>query len=90
MTDALVRGIRLYYEEHGDGTPILLIHGTSSSALVWGSAVATLARLGRVIIYDRRGCSRSERPQPYERTSVSSTPTTPPPSSTRSTRRPRS
>lgn len=26
--------------------------------------------MGRVISYDRRGCGRSERPDPYERTSV--------------------
>ncbi len=65
-----VNGIRLYHEEHGSGTPILCIHGTGSSALVWGDAVRELARLGRVIAYDRRGCTRSERPVPYERTSV--------------------
>src|SRR5205085_7326052 len=70
MAEAQVCGIRLYYEEHGAGAPILCIHGTSSSALVWGAAVGTLARLGRVIVYDRRGCTRSERPEPYERTSV--------------------
>lgn len=33
-----VNGVDLYYEEHGTGTPILVIHGTSSSALVWGYA----------------------------------------------------
>jgi pimeloyl-ACP methyl ester carboxylesterase len=38
---------------------------------MWEEAVEELARLGRVIIYDRRGCTRSERPEPYERTSVS-------------------
>ncbi len=71
MSELSVNGIRLYYEEHGEGAPILCIHGTSSSALMWAEAVGTLARLGRVIVYDRRGCTRSERPQPYERTSVS-------------------
>jgi esterase len=65
-----VNGVRLYYEEHGSGTPILCIHGCSSSALVWSDAVRELARLGRVISYDRRGCTRSERPEPYERTSI--------------------
>jgi esterase len=63
-------GVRLYYEEHGSGAPILCIHGTSGSAAVWADAVEQLARLGRVIAYDRRGCGRSERPEPYERTSV--------------------
>ena len=37
---------------------------------MWADAVEALARLGRVIVYDRRGCTRSERPEPYERTSV--------------------
>jgi esterase len=67
---AHVNGIRLYYEEHGDGVPIACIHGAGSSALMWADAVEELARLGRVIAYDRRGCTRSERPEPYERTSV--------------------
>jgi esterase len=66
----MVNGVRLYHEEHGSGAPILCIHGTGSSALVWSDAVRELARLGRVIAYDRRGCTRSERPEPYERTSV--------------------
>jgi pimeloyl-ACP methyl ester carboxylesterase len=70
MPEVRLRDIQLYYEEHGHGKPVLCIHGTSSSALMWGDAVGKLARLGRVIVYDRRGCTRSERPQPYDRTSV--------------------
>jgi esterase len=66
----IVNGVRLYSEEHGSGDPILCIHGVGSSALVWSEAVRELARLGRVISYDRRGCTRSERPEGYERTSV--------------------
>lgn len=53
----------------------MLIHGTSSSALVGGGAVDELAELGRVITYDRRGCARNERPEPYDVTSVSDRPT---------------
>jgi pimeloyl-ACP methyl ester carboxylesterase len=37
---------------------------------MWGNALTKLARLGRAISYDRRGCARSERPDPYERTTV--------------------
>lgn len=65
-----MNGLRLYYEERGTGAPILCIHGTSSSGLVWSSAADTLAELGRVVVYDRRGCTRSERPEPYETTRV--------------------
>ena len=70
MPEAHVNGIRLYYEEHGEGAPIACIHGGGGSALMWADAVGELARVGRVIAYDRRGCARSERPEPYERTSV--------------------
>ena len=60
-----VNGVSLYYEEHGAGEPILCIHGTGSSAALWVDAAAELASHGRTIVYDRRGCSRSERPEPY-------------------------
>jgi esterase len=70
VPEARVNGVRLYYEEHGHGAPIACIHGGGSSALLWADALEELARLGRVIAYDRRGCTRSERPEPYERTSV--------------------
>ena len=49
----------LYHEEVGDGVPILLIHPSGSTASTWGSAIDELARVGRVITYDRRGYARS-------------------------------
>jgi pimeloyl-ACP methyl ester carboxylesterase len=67
---ALVNGVRLYYEEHGAGTPILGLHGGGSSAVFWEDAAERLAALGRVITYDRRGSNRSERPEPYAVTSI--------------------
>jgi len=69
-TGLSVNGVRLYHEERGEGAPIVCIHGAGGSALAWADAVEKLARLGRVIAYDRRGCSRSERPEPYARTTV--------------------
>ena len=60
----------LYLEQHGSGAPILCIHGAGGTTLGWTDAIDRLARVGRVIAYDRRGCARSERPQPYVRTSV--------------------
>jgi pimeloyl-ACP methyl ester carboxylesterase len=52
-------GCDLYYEERGEGVPILLIHPAGSTASTWGAATAELARIGRVITYDRRGYARS-------------------------------
>lgn len=49
----------LYYEEVGEGVPILLIHPAGATASTWGSAAAELGRIGRVIAYDRRGYARS-------------------------------
>jgi 3-oxoadipate enol-lactonase len=51
--------IDLYYEDVGDGVPILLIHPAGSTASTWGSATEELAGIGRVITYDRRGYARS-------------------------------
>jgi pimeloyl-ACP methyl ester carboxylesterase len=70
MPQASVNGVRLHYEERGSGTPILGIHGAGSTAVFWEDAADRLADLGRVITYDRRACNRSERPDPYETTSV--------------------
>jgi esterase len=65
-----VNGIGIHYDELGEGVPILCVHGGGSTALMWADAIGELARFGRVIAYDRRGCARSERPEPYERTTV--------------------
>ena len=52
-------GCDLYYEAAGADVPILLIHPAGATASTWGSAVGELARIGRVIAYDRRGYARS-------------------------------
>lgn len=65
MSEIRVNGVSLHYEEHGVGDPILCIHGTGSSSALWQDAARELARYGRTIVYDRRGFSRSERPEPF-------------------------
>jgi pimeloyl-ACP methyl ester carboxylesterase len=52
-------GCDLYYEELGEGVPILLIHPSGATASTWGSTTEKLAEIGRVIAYDRRGYARS-------------------------------
>lgn len=52
-------GCPLYYEEAGRGVPILLIHPAGATASTWGVVTEELARIGRVITYDRRGYARS-------------------------------
>src|SRR5215470_17064226 len=53
------RGSNLYYEEKGEGPPILLIPPSGATASTWGAVLGDLAGAGRVIAYDRRGYSRS-------------------------------
>lgn len=53
------RGSNLYYQEKGEGPPILLIHPAGSTASTWGAVTGDLAEVGRVIAYDRRGYARS-------------------------------
>jgi len=53
------RGCNFYYEENGEGLPILLIPPAGSTASRWGALVGDLAGAGRVIAYDRRGYTRS-------------------------------
>jgi pimeloyl-ACP methyl ester carboxylesterase len=52
-------GCDLYYEEAGDGVPILLIPPAGTTASTWAPVTEELARIGRVITYDRRGYARS-------------------------------
>jgi pimeloyl-ACP methyl ester carboxylesterase len=59
MTVTTAQGSDLYYEEKGGGVPILLIHPSGATASTWGAAADDLARVGRVIAYDRRGYRRS-------------------------------
>lgn len=49
----------LYYQEEGEGVPILLVPPAGSTSSTWGSAIQELARIGRVVAYDRRGYARS-------------------------------
>jgi len=55
--------IDLYYEDHGSGKPVVLIHGYPLSGASWEKQTAALLAAGhRVITYDRRGFGKSSQP----------------------------
>ena len=55
--------IDLYYEDHGKGKPVVLIHGWPLSGRSWEKQVGALIQAGhRVITYDRRGFGESSKP----------------------------
>jgi|SRR5579859_1772182 len=55
--------VDLYYEDHGSGKPVVLIHGYPLSGTSWEKQTTALLAAGhRVITYDRRGFGRSDQP----------------------------
>ncbi len=55
--------INLYYEDHGSGKPVILVHGYPLSGASWEKQLPVLLAAGhRVITYDRRGFGKSSQP----------------------------
>jgi len=55
--------IRIYYEDHGQGAPVVLVHGFLLNGRSWEKQEAALLAAGyRVVTYDRRGFGGSSRP----------------------------
>jgi pimeloyl-ACP methyl ester carboxylesterase len=63
-----VNGTQLYYDEVGDGQPMLFIHGMCGDASVWADQMLRLSPHFRCVAYDRRGHSRSPLGQVEQRT----------------------
>ena len=59
MAIAEVNGQRLYYEAHGDGEPLLCVHGLSCDTLAWIPQVQAFAAAHRTVIFDSRDVGQS-------------------------------
>ena len=58
--------IEIYYEQHGDGEPLLLIAGMSVDHTAWLSILDGLSKKFQVTIFDNRGCGQTSSPKgPY-------------------------
>ncbi len=55
------RGVRLYWEQEGEGEPLLLIMGLGFSLAMWGDVRTYLARRFRLILFDNRGVGKSTK-----------------------------
>ena len=60
--DAVVRGVRIRYVEAGQGTPLVLVHGLTSSKVVWRENIERLGERHRVYAIDLPGHGDSEKP----------------------------
>jgi len=63
MPTTAVNNIQLYYETHGEGEPLVLIPGFASGVWIWFKQIEELSKSFRVITFDPRGVSRSDKPQ---------------------------
>ncbi|MGH9678530.1 MAG: alpha/beta fold hydrolase, partial [Candidatus Acidiferrales bacterium] len=54
-------GAKIYYEDEGEGQPILLVHGWTCSSRFWRKNVPVLARAFRVVTLDLRGHGKSSK-----------------------------
>src|SRR6478735_9346115 len=57
-----VNGFQMYYEVHGEGSPLVLLHNFTGSTLFWQPYLADLAELFKLIVVDMRGHGRSNNP----------------------------
>lgn len=66
MPFVITNGIKLYYEVHGEGSPLLLIMGITASAAVWEKHLNYWKNNFKCIVVDNRGVGSSEKPPgPY-------------------------
>jgi len=66
MPTLLSNNIHLYYETHGQGQPLVFIHGLGSSTQDWVAQVAEFSPSYQVITFDLRGHGQSDKPDgPY-------------------------
>lgn len=61
MPAVRVNGVELHFEIRGSGEPLVLVHGSWTDHHNWDPVVPALAESFRVVAYDRRGHSASER-----------------------------
>ena len=55
--------IRLYYEEHGQGFPLVRAYGIGGNAGMWEPNVAALSAQYRLVLWEPRGHARSDSPE---------------------------
>jgi pimeloyl-ACP methyl ester carboxylesterase len=55
-------GVNIYYEVHGEGPPLILTHGYSSTSAMWQGQIAPLSQRHKLVLWDMRGHGQSDYP----------------------------
>ena len=55
-------GVKIYYEVHGSGPPLILTHGYSSTSAMWNGQIEALSKQHQLILWDMRGHGQSDYP----------------------------
>jgi pimeloyl-ACP methyl ester carboxylesterase len=55
-------GVKIYYEIHGSGPPLILTHGYSSTSAMWNGQIEALSKQHQLILWDMRGHGQSDYP----------------------------
>src|SRR6201994_3416847 len=55
-------GVKIYYEIHGSGPPLILTHGYSSTSAMWNEQIEALSKQHQLILWDMRGHGQSDYP----------------------------
>lgn len=63
MATAKLNGVEIYYEDHGSGYPVVLMHGYGSTSAMWQGQVKPLSERYRLITFDMRGHGSTESPE---------------------------
>ena len=63
--------VKIYYEDHGEGTPLILAYGIGGNADLWDTNRDALAAHHRLVLWEPRGHARSDSPEDPARYSFS-------------------
>ncbi|MBI1893682.1 MAG: alpha/beta fold hydrolase [Candidatus Rokubacteria bacterium] len=62
MEEARINGVRIYYELHGQGEPLVCLHGLQGDSSHFRGLVPAFSRTYRTLIVDQRGSGLSDKP----------------------------
>ncbi|MBF2098487.1 MAG: alpha/beta fold hydrolase [Gloeomargaritaceae cyanobacterium C42_A2020_066] len=62
MPKTNIGGLEMYYEVHGRGEPLVLIHGLGMACSTWFNQIPLLSQSYQVVVFDNRGAGRTEAP----------------------------